>query len=84
MLLHWSVKHLSIFVLHLHNFTWHDINLHIFILTHLVLYICTNVGGTYTHSPKCKQGVCHTVALPFTLESILREKKKYGNSYILL
>jgi hypothetical protein len=27
-----------------------------------------------------KQGVCHTVALPFTLKSILRQKKNYGNS----
>jgi hypothetical protein len=29
-----------------------------------------------------KQGVCHTVALPFTLKSILRQKKNYGNSNI--
>jgi hypothetical protein len=29
---------------------------------------------------KRKQGVCHTVALPFTLKSILRQKKNYGNS----
>ncbi len=28
------------------------------------------------------QGVCHTVALPFTLKSILRQKKSYGNSNI--
>jgi hypothetical protein len=27
-------------------------------------------------------GVCHTVALPFTLNSILRQKKNYGNSNI--
>jgi hypothetical protein len=25
-----------------------------------------------------EQGVCHTVALPFTLKSILRQKKNYG------
>ncbi len=31
-----------------------------------------------------KQGVCHTVALPFTLKSILRQKKNYGNSNISL
>jgi hypothetical protein len=32
---------------------------------------------------KDEQGVCHTVALPFTLESILRQKKKnYENSNI--
>ncbi len=29
-----------------------------------------------------KQGVCHTVALPITLISILRQKKNYGNSNI--
>jgi hypothetical protein len=26
--------------------------------------------------------MCHIVALPFTLKSILREKKNYGNSNI--
>jgi hypothetical protein len=31
-----------------------------------------------------KKGVCHTVALPFTLKSILRQKKNYGNSNISL
>jgi len=29
-----------------------------------------------------EQGVCHTVALPFTLKSILRQKKNYENSNI--
>ncbi len=29
-----------------------------------------------------KQGVCHTVALPFTWKSILMQKKNYGNSNI--
>jgi hypothetical protein len=29
-----------------------------------------------------KQGVCHTVALPFTLKSILKQAKNYGNSNI--
>ncbi len=29
-----------------------------------------------------QQGVCHTVTLPFTLKSILRQKKNYGNSNI--
>ncbi len=28
------------------------------------------------------EGVCDTVALPFTLERILRQKKNYGNSNI--
>jgi len=33
--------------------------------------------------PKNKQGVCHIVALPFTLKNILRQKKNYyGNSNI--
>jgi hypothetical protein len=26
-----------------------------------------------------KQGVCHSVALPLTLKSILKQKKNYGN-----
>ncbi len=29
-----------------------------------------------------QEGVCHTVALPFTLNSILRQNKNYGNSNI--
>jgi hypothetical protein len=36
----------------------------------------------YTTHNKIKQGVCHTVALQFTLKSILMQKKKYGNSNI--
>jgi hypothetical protein len=32
--------------------------------------------------PDNKQGVCHTVALPFTLKNILRQKKNYENSNI--
>jgi hypothetical protein len=28
------------------------------------------------------QGVCHIVALAFTLKNILRQKKNYGNSNI--
>jgi len=31
---------------------------------------------------KIEQGVCHTVALPFTLKGILRQKKNYQNSNI--
>jgi hypothetical protein len=37
------------------------------------------------HTTKRKihlQGVCHTMALPFTLKNILRQKKNYGNSNI--
>jgi hypothetical protein len=37
---------------------------------------------TETNS-QTKQGVCHTVALPFTLKFILRQKKNYENSNIL-
>jgi hypothetical protein len=29
-----------------------------------------------------EQGVCHTMALPFTLKRNLRQKKNYGNSNI--
>jgi hypothetical protein len=28
------------------------------------------------------KGVCHTVALPFTIKNILKQKKNYGNSNI--
>jgi hypothetical protein len=31
-----------------------------------------------SHYP-LQQGVCHPVALPYTLKSILRQKKNYGN-----
>jgi hypothetical protein len=31
-------------------------------------------------SSQFEQRVCHTVALPFTLRRILRQKKNYGNS----
>jgi hypothetical protein len=34
------------------------------------------------HKIERKQGACHTMALPFTLKSILRQKKNYGNSNI--
>jgi hypothetical protein len=32
--------------------------------------------------PKAKQGVCHIVALPFTIKIILRQKKNDGKSNI--
>jgi hypothetical protein len=35
-----------------------------------------------TNKKKKNKGVCHIVALPFTLKSILRQKKNYGNSII--
>jgi hypothetical protein len=37
---------------------------------------------TAYRKPKIKQGVCHIVALPFTLKSIFKRKKNYGNSNI--
>jgi hypothetical protein len=40
-----------------------------------------NDKGTNSRTQE-KQGVCHTSALPFTLKSILRQKKNYGNSNI--
>jgi hypothetical protein len=33
-------------------------------------------------SSQVQQGVCHTVALPFTLKGILTQKKNYGNSNV--
>jgi hypothetical protein len=36
-----------------------------------------------TYNAQVQQGVCHTMALPFTLKSIiLRQKTNYGNSNI--
>jgi hypothetical protein len=37
---------------------------------------------TFQNKKAYKQGVCHTVALPFTLKSILMQKKNYGISNI--
>jgi hypothetical protein len=39
-------------------------------------------SGKQTNEIHTKQGVCHTVALPFTFKSILMQKKNYGNSNI--
>jgi len=36
-------------------------------------------GNTLTHK---KQQVCHSATLPFTLKSILRQKKNYENSNV--
>ncbi len=40
------------------------------------------IGASTSSFCHIKQGVCHTVALPFTLKSILRQKKNYQNSNI--
>jgi hypothetical protein len=34
------------------------------------------------YSSKANKGVCHTLALPFTLKRMLMQKKNYGNSNI--
>jgi hypothetical protein len=55
-----------------------------------IFWICPNlVKYTYRvwsleqhHKIERKQGVCHTMALPVTLKSILRQKKNHGNSNI--
>jgi len=50
--------------------------------------VCISDPTTTTTTSKAKQevqtkqGVHHIVALPFTLKSILRQKKKYRNSNI--
>ncbi len=50
---------------------------------------CSELWANLFHFPSflvavlsCNKGVRHTVALPFTLKSILRQKKNYGNSNI--
>jgi len=37
---------------------------------------------SFVWQAQLQQGVCHTVALPFALKSILRQKKNYENSTI--
>jgi hypothetical protein len=36
----------------------------------------------HVHATQSQKGVCHSVALPFTLRSILGQKKNYENSNI--
>jgi hypothetical protein len=38
--------------------------------------------NSHANDNMIKQGVCHTMALPFALKSILRQKKNYENSNI--
>ncbi len=52
-----------------------------------ILGTCTQmqslpIGASTSSFCYIKQGVCHTVALRFTLKSILRQKKNYWNSNI--
>jgi hypothetical protein len=44
--------------------------------------IDTKLLALYNQNPKENKGVCHTAGLPFTLKSILRQKKNYENSNI--
>jgi hypothetical protein len=41
-----------------------------------------NYQTPMTENRKENKGMCHNVALPFTLKSILRQKKNYENSNI--
>ncbi len=62
-------------------------NVHNYLFIYLFIYfwgIPTTYPGLNIQRPKfqtlnmVQKGVCHTVALPFTLKSILRQKKNYG------
>jgi hypothetical protein len=44
----------------------------------------SNKPNQSVHDKEKNRCVCHTVTLPFTLKSILRQKKNYGNSNISL
>jgi len=67
----------------------HDTQLTIDMMSECVcVCVCISDPTTTTTTSKAKQevqtkqGVHHIVALPFTLKSILRQKKKYRNSNI--
>ncbi len=56
---------------------------HFILWKHLAsFFLCCPPGTTGGKNEKKKQGVCHTVTLPFTLKSILMQTKNYGNSII--
>jgi hypothetical protein len=58
----------------------HPPTIEIILVYFLKLFLPSSFKGNSYH---CNKGVCHTVALPFTLKlSILRQKKNYGNSNI--
>jgi hypothetical protein len=46
----------------------------------ITFYIKIIICGGVKVPSISKQGVCHTMALPLTLKSILMQKKNYGNS----
>jgi len=45
----------------------------------IIHYLASKFTKTPINQRKTRE-VCRTVALPFTLKSILRQKKNYGNS----
>jgi hypothetical protein len=47
----------------------------------MYMLFCSDFFGERKYIMR-QQGVCHIVALPFTLKNILRQKKNYGNSNI--
>ncbi len=60
----------------------------VFLSPFCFLLLCWLMGGPIESSEKASasiswtqdhQGVCHAVALPFTLKSIINQKKNYGN-----
>jgi hypothetical protein len=70
-----------------HDITWNYRNLSFFLSSSSSRYYtpCTPPKSAHqrkvlpTSDQQQQQGVCHTVASPFTLNSILRQKKNYGN-----
>jgi len=46
------------------------------------IHTYTTIGYWPASMPLNKQGVCHTMGLPSTLKSILRQKKNYENANI--
>lgn len=63
-----SIGHVFVLHLHFNSFTWHDMTLHNFTLTHLTSYTCMDVGGpfyTLTRSVSRKQYTCTTLLTMF-------------------
>ncbi len=56
---------------------------YIYVCVHVVIILALLHHAIVQSVLHLEQGVCHAVALPFTLKSILRQKKNYGNSNIL-
>jgi hypothetical protein len=60
--------------------TWRKFPQKTWIITQKYIYF-SHLWENFSHVKQ--QGVCHNVALPFTLKSIWRERKNYGKSNIL-